>query len=146
MLPDLVVLRKQAEAAAQSTNWRVSDGAWGALRVISNVGVVRVTVATVKDRFVAAYIAAASPDTLLALIDGIDRVRALHQPTEEEAELWWEQDGHDERFPDCPGQDCEGHMFTIRVCNECGYEHDGETPIYRGWPCPTVAALGVEGQ
>lgn len=69
----------------------------------------------------------------------------LHRPDTEEAEVWADGPGahtHDEMYPDCPGvlhdERCAGHTATIQVCQECGYEHDGETPIYRLWPCPTV--------
>lgn len=81
------------------------------------------------------------------LRDLVTTIEKIHQPVDEEAEFWAESgrdDGaeHDRRFPDCPGGDrCEGHTATIHVCTECGYEHDGETPIYRAWPCPTIRAI-----
>lgn len=68
---------------------------------------------------------------------------ALHQPVDEDAEVWVDgpgEDTHAEMFPDCV--DCDGHTVTIPVCRECGYGHDGEIPIYRAWPCPTARALG----
>jgi len=69
-----------------------------------------------------------------------------HTPEEQQAEVWWGDADHDQRFPHCPsGDDCEGHVTTITVCSECGYTHDGETPIFRQWPCPTLAAAVAEG-
>ena len=68
----------------------------------------------------------------------LDRIRDLHHPVDEEAEIWSHHDGHDDMFPECAvDDDCDGHTTTIQVCNECGYGHDGETPLYRAWPCPT---------
>lgn len=68
----------------------------------------------------------------------LDRIRDRHHPVDEEAEIWSHHDGHDDMFPDCTVEDdCDGHTTTIQVCNECGYGHDGETPLYRAWPCPT---------
>lgn len=74
-------------------------------------------------------------------------IAEIHRPTDEEIEFWAEggpDDGeeHDQRYLDCPGGDrCEGHTATIKVCRECGYEHDGESPTFRRWPCPTIRAL-----
>ena len=69
----------------------------------------------------------------------------LHTPVEEEAEVWadFNTSGqlHAERFPDCSPASCEGHVVEMLVCSECGYTHDGETPIFRQWPCPTLAAV-----
>ena len=71
-----------------------------------------------------------------------ERLRELHKPYDEEAEVWDDDDRHNERFPDCPGYpDCDGHLVTVQVCSECGHSHDGEQPIYRAWPCPTIAAF-----
>lgn len=70
------------------------------------------------------------------------QLREIHAPTEEEVELWGDGDHqaeHDRRFPLC--RDCDGHTYTIQVCTECGYEHNGEYPIFRPWPCPTIKAL-----
>lgn len=72
----------------------------------------------------------------------LDAIKKLHAPEGQEAEVWWGDGAHDQRFPDCPGgDDCEGHVCTITVCSECGYTHDGETPIFRQWPCPTLRAV-----
>lgn len=68
--------------------------------------------------------------------------RAIHTPVTEEAEVWIDgpgEDTHREQFPDCT--DCEGHTIEMRVCSECGYDHDGDTALYRSWPCPTFVAL-----
>lgn len=73
-------------------------------------------------------------------------IKALHRPMDEEVELWVDgedPDEHDHRFPEC--QDCEGHTYTIQVCQECGYTHNGETPAYRPWPCPTLRAAYIDG-
>jgi hypothetical protein len=76
-----------------------------------------------------------------------ERISEIHQPVTEEAEIWADgvgADRHAELFPDCI--DCEGHTIAMEVCSECGYSHDGEQPLYRAWPCPTIrAALGREG-
>lgn len=80
---------------------------------------------------------------------------ALHQPMDEEVESWADDERpeeHDRRFPECPGcasddgRGCEGHTFTMQVCRECGYEHNGDYPTYRPWPCPTLVALGQFGR
>lgn len=72
------------------------------------------------------------------------RIEQLHAPEDQEAEVWWGDADHDQRFPDCPSEDdCEGHVCTITVCSQCGYAHDGEAPIFRQWPCPTVRAAAV---
>ena len=68
----------------------------------------------------------------------------LHQPVDEEAEIWIDgpgEDLHAELFPDCTDDECRGHLHTMKVCQECGYTHDGDQALYRPWPCPTVAAL-----
>jgi hypothetical protein len=73
------------------------------------------------------------------------RLREIHDPEEVEAEVWLDGPGervHAELFPDCT--DCDGHECVIQVSLECGYTHDGEYPLYRPWPCPTVRALGGE--
>lgn len=70
-----------------------------------------------------------------------------HTPTTEEMEIWSDDEDHDRLFPLCKAvvrrnvQLCEGHTVERDVCSECGYEHDGDQPIYRAWPCPTVVAL-----
>lgn len=85
----------------------------------------------------------AERDALAARVEQLEAaIRERHTAEQQEAEVWWGDADHDERFPECPsGDDCEGHVCTITVCSECGYTHDGETPIFRQWPCPTVAAL-----
>lgn len=77
------------------------------------------------------------------------RIRARHQPVSEEAEIWADSDveHHAELFPDCT--DCEGHTVPMQVCRECGYDHDGDQPVYREWPCPTstdIADLLAENE
>lgn len=90
-----------------------------------------------------AAVAVRERDTLAARVEQLEAaIRERHTAEQQEAEVWWGDADHDERFPECPsGDDCEGHVCTITVCSECGYTHDGETPIFRQWPCPTVAAL-----
>jgi hypothetical protein len=92
-------------------------------------------------------------DVLADAADEIDRLAAqrqavldIHQPVDEEVEIWDEEDlDHDVRFPACPGgADCNGHLVTIQVCSECGYDHDGEQPTFRAWPCPTVRRLNYQ--
>lgn len=69
-------------------------------------------------------------------------LESIHHPVEEDAEVWADGDEslHAEMFPDCRG-DCGGHDITIQVCAECGYEHDGDYPMFRRWPCPTARAV-----
>jgi hypothetical protein len=77
----------------------------------------------------------------------VERVRAIHQPVDEEAEVWADgpgEDLHDQFVCSDDPSACLGHLTTIKVCRECGYEHDGEQPIFRGWPCPTIKALGAD--
>ena len=72
----------------------------------------------------------------------LDLLRVIHVPYDEEVEVWPHHDGHDELFPDCTVEDdCEGHLTTIQVCRECGHDHDGESPVFRLWPCPTIRLL-----
>lgn len=70
------------------------------------------------------------------------RIRDLHTPVEEETELWPGDELHDERWPDCTMEVCIGHIETIQVCSECGYEHDGDRLVFRAWPCPALRAAG----
>jgi rubrerythrin len=75
-----------------------------------------------------------------------DRLREIHSPRAEGAEVWVDGPGeqtHRELFPDCT--DCEGHEIEVQVCSECGYDHDGDTAFFRSWPCPTITALDGEG-
>jgi hypothetical protein len=74
----------------------------------------------------------------------LDRIRKIHTPYSQEVEVWVDGPGeelHAERFPHCDAAECEGHDVPMLVCNECGHTHDGETPLYRAWPCPTIRAL-----
>jgi len=71
-------------------------------------------------------------------VSALERIAELHVPEDEEAEFWYGDDGHDERFPDCTSEaGCDGHIVTVQVCAECGYEHDGDRATFRAWPCPT---------
>ena len=84
-------------------------------------------------------------EALAALTDAIDRI---HRPFDEEVEVWADIESekalHDQHFPGCPGGDpCEGHTVTIKVCNECGYDHDGDRLMLRQWPCPTARAAAA---
>lgn len=77
----------------------------------------------------------------------IERLQEIHQPEENEAEFFaWADDGgeHDRRFPDCSGDrfSCEGHAAPVTTCRECGHDYDGEYPVFRLWPCPTIKAVG----
>lgn len=86
----------------------------------------------------------ALPDASTAALVAV--VAALHRPMDEEVEVWADgedPDEHDRRFPEC--QDCEGHTYTMQVCQECGYTHNGETPAYRPWPCATLRAAHIDG-
>lgn len=80
------------------------------------------------------------------LADALNRVRALHTPVTEEAECWADGDEnqqreHAERFPGCR-ESCEGHLYEMQVCTECGYTTgDSEGVYYRAWPCATLRAL-----
>lgn len=82
--------------------------------------------------------------------EAVRAIQALHVPVDQEVESWADDehpDEHDRRFPDCPGvltddgRGCEGHLYSIPVCQECGHEHDDGYPVYRSWPCPTILAL-----
>jgi hypothetical protein len=68
--------------------------------------------------------------------DRIEAVRALHQPFTEEVERWPDDDFEPPVLVEC--------MVKIQVCRECGYKHDGETPVFRSWPCPTIRALNED--
>jgi hypothetical protein len=74
-----------------------------------------------------------------------ERLRAIHGPMEQEVEHWF--DPVKGRSPSCSlkcdDRTCEGHTATIEVCRECGHGHDGETPVFRAWPCPTLDALSA---
>ena len=75
-----------------------------------------------------------------------ERLITLHGPVKEEVELWLDEDGHDDRFPECPAiantGDCQGHAFTIEVCQECGYLSTADYEVaYRPWPCATHRAV-----
>lgn len=74
-----------------------------------------------------------------------DRLMAIHHPVKEEVERYHRDDDlpgpcptPDQRWPADP---CPGHTMTEKVCAECGYSHDGESPVFRIWPCPTIKAL-----
>jgi len=75
-------------------------------------------------------------------LEALRGIVALHSPQYQEVEVWIDGPGeeiHEARWPDC--HECQGHMVAMRVCTECGYEHDGESPVFRPWPCPTLEAL-----
>lgn len=70
------------------------------------------------------------------------QLRALHTSEDIAAEFYCGTDGNPILEADCPGEpDCPGHVRTIQVCRECGYEHDGDEAFYRPWPCPTIRAV-----
>jgi hypothetical protein len=74
----------------------------------------------------------------------IGKAMELHKPIEEEVEVWADgpgEDLHDQFLCSDDPAACLGHLTTILVCQECGYEHDGDSAIFRPWPCPTVKAL-----
>lgn len=70
------------------------------------------------------------------------RIIELHHPVDEEAEFWFDEKPSEHCTSACTSdRTCEGHFATIQVCRECGYEHDGDGPTFRSWPCPTMQAL-----
>lgn len=79
----------------------------------------------------------------------IERIITLHGPMSEEAESWYGDEGdHDQRFPECPALagtgECEGHTFTVKVCQECGYMSTQDYEVaYRPWPCATHIAVSA---
>jgi hypothetical protein len=85
--------------------------------------------------------------------EAVQKIRDLHKPHTEDVECWLDDEDahrvHDVRFPECPGIDaddpdkCPGHEFQIEVCNECGYHHNGDVPVYRPWPCATLLAVDL---
>lgn len=76
------------------------------------------------------------------LAEALREVQERHQPVTEEAECFTDDAGHDEFWPECGGgMDCAGHSRDVQVCSECGYCHDGDSPKYRTWPCPTYRTV-----
>lgn len=71
------------------------------------------------------------------------QIARMHHAGKEEAEFFYDSnDGPSSHcLPSCTYANCEGHLVMIDVCNECGYEHDGEQPVFRSWPCPTYLAV-----
>lgn len=73
----------------------------------------------------------------------VERITELHQPDGREGEVFYEKEGgpSSECEPSCTYETCSGHDVKLKVCRECGYEHDGDYATFRPWPCPTMQAL-----
>jgi hypothetical protein len=70
-----------------------------------------------------------------ALVAAID---ALHHPMKQEIERW-PADGFDPPV-------LAACFVEIEVCVECGYDFDGDYPVFRPWPCPTWRAAHIDGR
>ena len=78
----------------------------------------------------------------LAAIPQVRSVLDLHTPFDTEAEFYCHDDRGRDADEGCASFDeCPGHMIQMRVCSECGHDHEDSYPMYRPWPCPTVRAL-----
>lgn len=72
------------------------------------------------------------------------RALGLHHPMRVEVEKWHDE-GVDYGLPgDCPDGECNGHIVTLTVCDECGYDEGDGTVHYHLWPCPTTRALDLD--
>lgn len=73
-----------------------------------------------------------------------DRIIHRHVPFDQEVELYCHDDTH--AAYEGPEQRasfdrCGGHPVDVPVCAECGHDDDGDGPVFRPWPCPTLRMI-----